>query len=590
MLSNSEQQIKEGRMFKNSTYLHKVRARIPRLASSTLLVLALLASTLAVPAFSQDDPVEQEVIGEIVEQQFEPRILSETRVGDAINTVVELSVAQDAYITSNQPTTNWGGSNFLRLGYNLASPTNYGALRVFLKFNLSSIPRQAIINSARFRIYMHTATPTGDQSMGVETRHLVSDWSEYSVTWNSHQPDWGGVIGTSWVPSTIGWREGDVTALVRDWVSGQHANNGVTFMADERVQERQRIFYSKEAGNGLHPRLIVDYTYSPDTTPPTASVNPLPQWSQDAFNVTWDGSDNPGGSGIAYFDVQYNTNAGTWLNWKMHTTSKSAEFRGGANGVLYQFRARAVDNAGNVQSWSGSQAQTTVDTVPPSVTVEALPQYTFSQSAIIRWGGSDNAGGSGIATYDVQWREQGGAWQTLVSNTTTTSFQATGGKNGVTYEFRARGTDRAGNVQPWSEYPQAATTVVLHPVSTVLPFSPPILRHTDPVTDSFTVEWAGITAPGTSIAAYEVRYRFNEGTWQTWLPATTKTSETFVIPIPSGTTIHPDGVFQFEVAATNSIGQKEGFTGMPEAGIAIDRLPPYITPIFYMPMVTKGSD
>jgi hypothetical protein len=54
--------------------------------------------------------------------------------------------------------------------------------------------------------------------------------------------------------------------------------------------------------------------------------------------------------------------------------------------------------------------------------------------------------------------------------------------------------------------------------------------------------------------------------------------------------MHPDGVFQFEVAATNSIGQREGFTGMPEAGIAIDRLPPYITPIFYMPMVTKGSN
>jgi hypothetical protein len=190
----------------------------------------------------------------------------------------------------------------------------------------------------------------------------------------------------------------------------------------------------------------------------------------------------------------------------------------------------------------------------------------------------------------VQWREDGGAWQTLASNTTATSFQATGGKNGVTYEFRARGTDRAGNVQPWSAYPQAGTTVVLHPVADVLPFSPPVLRHTDPVTDSFTVEWVGYTAPGTSITAYEVRYRFDNGPWETWLPATTKTSETFVIPSPPGSTIGPDGIFYFEAAATNSIGQQEGFTGTPEASIVIDRLPPYIIPQQYLPLVANSSD
>jgi hypothetical protein len=335
--------------------------------------------------------------------------------------------------------------------------------------------------------------------------------------------------------------------------------------------------------------LIVDYTYSPDTTPPTSSVNPLPQWSQDAFTVTWDGSDNDGGSGIAYFDVQYNTNAGTWLNWKMHTTDRSAEFQGGANGVLYQFRTRAVDNAGNAEAWSGSQAQTTVDTLPPSVSVEPLPQYTTSQSAIIRWGGSDNSGGSGIAKYDVEWREEGGVWQQLTYDTTSTSLQVTGGENGVTYEFRARGTDNAGNVQPWSETAQAQTTVVLNPVSNVLPFSPPILRHTDPVTDSFEVQWAGFTAPGTTVVSYEVRYKFNDGAWQTWLPATTKTSERFQIPVPPGTTVGPDGIYYFEVAATNSLGQKEDFSSEPEASIVIDRHAPYITITSFFPMMVKEN-
>ena len=208
---------------------------------------------------------------------------------------------------------------------------------------------------------------------------------------------------------------------------------------------------------------------------------------------------------------------------------------------------------------------------------------------MIRWSGTDS-GGSGIATYDVEWRKQNDTWQPLVSNTTATSLDVTGGENGVTYEFRARGTDNVGNVQPWSETPQAQTTVVLNPVSTVLPPQPHILRHTDPVTDSFEVEWAGLTAPGTSIVSYEVRYRFGKGAWQTWLSATTKTSGKFLIPVPPGTVMGPDGILYFEVAATNSLGQKESFTGEPEAAKVIDRLAPYIEDRLYLPLLFTADD
>ena len=155
-----------------------------RWTTSTALVLMLLTSLFVVSASSQDDPNTQEVLGLEADQQFEPLVLQEIRSDNTINTVIELSATQDTYVTSNLPNDNWGTSNWLRLGYNLASP-NYGAVRIFLKFDLSSIPSQAVINSARFRIYMHTATPSGDQSMGVQARHLVSNWSENAVTWNS---------------------------------------------------------------------------------------------------------------------------------------------------------------------------------------------------------------------------------------------------------------------------------------------------------------------------------------------------------------------------------------------------------------------
>jgi hypothetical protein len=215
-----------------------------------------------------------------------------------------------------------------------------------------------------------------------------------------------------------------------------------------------------------------------------------------------------------------------------------------------------------------------------------LPETTYTSDFEVRWSGSDNA--SGIATYDVEYRESGGAWQAWLSNTTATSAQFTDAHNEVTYEFRARGVDNVGNVQPHSETAQALTKVVFKPMAYVLPFSPPILRHTDPITTSFTVEWAGFTAPGTTISLYEVRYRFDNGSWRDWL-STTSTSAQFELP-PADTVTGPDGIYCFEATATNSLGQSEEFTGAPEASIIIDRLPPYVTPKAYLPMVFSNGD
>lgn len=562
-----------------------MKSRLWRLGPVAILLLALLLSA-TVSTSAQGENLN----GEPPEQEPEVVVLNETVLSpSAINTTIEIPISSDTYISSNNPNTNYGSSTWLRLGYNLDAPNN-GAERIFLKASLSSIPQGAAINWAKFRIYQHTYTPGGDGSMGVQSRHLGEDWSESAVTWNNHQPNWGSVIATSWIPDSVGWMEADITQLVKDWVSGKHPNHGVMLMGDERVQERQRIFYSRESG-GNYPRLIVDYTYNPDTQPPRVSVHALPQWSPNKFTVSWSG-DDPGGSGIDYYDVQYRA-GGAWVNWLNATKSTSAEFVGGANGVTYEFRARGVDKAGNIQPYPDqSQAWTRVDNVAPTASVNPLPEFTSTQSFMVTWGGSDNAGGSGIKHFDVEYRKltltDTGAWQSLLSQTTQTSFLFTGGTDLAGYQFRARATDNVGNVQPFSEDAQAETVVMLTPLSIVLPFDPPILKHTDPVTDSFTVTWFGITVPDTTITNFEVRYRFNGGSWQTWLN-TADWSAVFDLP-PAGTLTGPDGKYEFEVAATNSLGQKEAFTGIPEAYIIIDRLPPYITPKLYLPNVFTDID
>jgi hypothetical protein len=536
---------------------------------ATLLVLLLVGTATSV---AQDEAFDNPP------PQIDPTpvILSRTVTDNEINTVVELPISQDTYITSNRPDDNWCTSNWLRIGYSL-DPPNYGAVRMFLKFDLSSIPQEAAINSAQFRIYMHSATPPGDSEMRVESRHLLTDWNQCLITWNNHQPQWGPVFGSSWLGTTTGWLTVDATDLVRDWVYGIRANYGAMVMGDETVRERQRLFYSSRDTGGRYPRMIVDYTLHVDNEPPVVNVNALPAWSPQRFIVSWSGYD-PGGSGIAYYDIQYRPPAHDWIDWLPHTQATSAEFVGGANGLVYEFRARGVDNAGNVQPWNPTaQAWTKIDSIAPTAIVNALDPIIYSPNFIVSWTGSDNDGGSGIAGFDVQIQADGGAWYDWLIGTSSLYAEVTGAQNGVTYGFRARATDVAGNVQPWSLTAQAATLVNTQgPVAWIVPFEPP---KTD--ADKFLVRWVGESSPTTPIVGYDVRYRFRDSAWIPWLSNTLLTDALFT------DVREEDGIYCFSVRATDSAGRTSAYAR--ERCIVVDRYAPYLQPEAYMPAAYKNA-
>ena len=564
-------------------------SRVRRAALVTLVVMLSLAVVAATPAAQQPAEEGPQALGsadlgslgdgpsdEELAAQLEAVILEETVLPNAVNTIVQIPVEQDTYISSNKPNRNYGSSPEMRLGYN-SGGSNDGALRPFLQFDVARyVPSQAVINSATLQIYLHGASPGGDSPMNFDSRHLVSPWDQNLVTWNSHQPDWGGIAGTGQVTSQLGWRYSDVTDLAKEWQSGSHANFGLITIGDEREQERQRLFYTINANNGLYPRLVVDYTLSQDTTPPVASVKSLPTWSPQRFFVHWHGHDD-GGSGIAYFDVQYNANGGPWIDWRIHTTDRSSEWVGGATGTTYQYRARAVDHAGNVQAWGPSQAQTTVDDEPPSIRVDPLPGYTHVQAFWVYWSGSDSPGGSGLKSMDVQFQKNNGPWQNWLQNTMLTSAQFTGAHDDGIYGFRARGTDNAGNVQPWSATAQAATRVdTSGPHSHIIPFDPPLTRQ-----DSFQVSWTSSAAPGLTISSFDVRYSFADGPWIAWLTGSRLTSAEFKDLNST------DGIYRFEVRARDSSGGEEPFESRSEAAIIVDRQAPRVVPQIYLPVAAR---
>lgn len=108
-----------------------------------------------------------------------------------------------------------------------------------------------------------------------------------------------------------------------------------------------------------------------DATPPAARVLPLDPYQGAAdFTVYWSGADDPGGSGLLNYDVQYRVGAGgPWINWQTATPATSAPFAG-ADGYTYAFRARARDRAGNVGPYVAvGDTVTTVALAPPRLEI-----------------------------------------------------------------------------------------------------------------------------------------------------------------------------------------------------------------------------
>jgi hypothetical protein len=281
------------------------------------------------------------------------------------------------------------------------------------------------------------------------------------------------------------------------------------------------------------PFVIKGPSSGADTTPPTSSVSPLPATeSTTSFTLNWSGSDNAGGSGLANYDIYYNDNGGAVKLLLNHTTATSTTFNG-VNGHRYAFFSRARDNAGNLEAApSTADAVTTVnvaapDKTPPTSNVAALPATETTATFTISWSGVDNAGGSGIANYDIYYNDNHGATKLLLDHTTLTSFQFQG-VNGHRYAFFSRARDNAGNLENAPSVADATTTVSVSNLDTTPPTSSVHALPANETTTSFQVSWSGTdNAGGSGLANYDIYYNDNGGAVKLLLGATTATSFQF---------------------------------------------------------------
>jgi RHS repeat-associated protein len=201
------------------------------------------------------------------------------------------------------------------------------------------------------------------------------------------------------------------------------------------------------------------WTNTIDAGPPVSSVSALPAFSPGSFTVSWAGLDDAGGSGIASYDVFVSDSGGPFTLWQAATTATSAQFTG-TDGHTYAFYSVATDNVGHREPTpAAAQTTTRVDATPPTSQVAPLPATTASATFTVSWSGQDDAGGSGLASYDIYLSDNNGSFTPFLQATTHTSAAFTG-QNGHTYGFYSIATDNVGNRENAKSAAEATVTVL----------------------------------------------------------------------------------------------------------------------------------
>jgi RHS repeat-associated protein len=132
----------------------------------------------------------------------------------------------------------------------------------------------------------------------------------------------------------------------------------------------------------------------------------------------------------------------------------------------------------------------TTDAGPPTSSVDPLPAVTTSTSFTVIWSGSDNAGGSGIASYDVYVSDNGGPFQPWLLDTVMTS-EVFSGVNGHRYGFYSVATDNVGLMEAPAGVPDSVTLITIGAEEN----QPPVL---DPIADRNTEVGQAVTFTATA--------------------------------------------------------------------------------------------
>jgi hypothetical protein len=186
----------------------------------------------------------------------------------------DATAGQDCWIQNCNPDSKYPTSDPVYVG-DVVNYNGGNTCRVLIKFDLSSIPPAATINSATLSLWL-SANYAGNLRL-VRAYRQKRAWTEAGASWNRYddtnawqtpggfgendceQSDSGCcIMGISEVIGEKQWML--YPSRVQGWVSGAMANNGLLLKADTEYNDAHAFRSSDYATIGERPKLVVDYT------------------------------------------------------------------------------------------------------------------------------------------------------------------------------------------------------------------------------------------------------------------------------------------------------------------------------------------
>ncbi len=178
-------------------------------------------------------------------------------------------VSADTTVDEWLSTSNFGLDPDVRAGRMIAIGGPTTPTRGYFRFDLSS---WIGVNPSRATLRLYQTTPVGAGCVSKDLYAVNDAWIESQLTWDT-QPSYGpNLVSFSCPDSSPGWKEFDVTTLVRDWNLGVRENHGLVIRDGFELAGPARPVVCT-SGEGLpasqRPELVMEF--GPVQPPGTAN-------------------------------------------------------------------------------------------------------------------------------------------------------------------------------------------------------------------------------------------------------------------------------------------------------------------------------
>lgn len=164
----------------------------------------------------------------------------------------------NAYLDEANPDTNYGGGSWIYAGAN----SEGGELSFLLKFNLSSVPENSTVLSARAGVYIAAKTDFSDTDyVNISIYSMPDNWSEDNITWNNAPSP------NTFINKTAMWDTGFTQKLIYWGIGTEYINlseENVSFFFNATDSLPNNTYGSFRTANfvieSLRPLLEITYT------------------------------------------------------------------------------------------------------------------------------------------------------------------------------------------------------------------------------------------------------------------------------------------------------------------------------------------